>query len=106
MLIVYLWAANSAVHFQVAAHEYKEGDPVNEHEKDDIGEGGGPRGRLERQTDGELAIVGDADQRQHRHHECEDPPAEHNVTGVFKREPLVQVHRVRDGVITFEGNHG
>ena len=56
-------AADGAVHLEVAAHEDGEGDPVGEHEEDDVAEAEAVV-RLEGQAHRELAVVGHAHERQ------------------------------------------
>lgn len=99
-----LGAPDRAVHLQVASHEYQKRDAVDQHEKDDVGEGRVPVG-LERQADGELSVVRDADQRQAGHRQSETPAHGHYVAGVLQGETLVQVHRVRYRVVPLQRDH-
>ncbi len=73
-----LRASDCAVHLEVAAHEDGEGDPVDEHEEDNVGETECVAG-LEGQTHSELAVVGDASQGQSSHEQRERPAAHHDV---------------------------
>ena len=101
----YLRSADGDVHLEVAAHEDAEGDTVDEHEEDDIAEAESAL-RLEREADGELSVVGDADEREGGHDEAEGPGDDHDVGGVLEAEALVEVHGVRDGVVTLQGDDG
>ena len=56
-------AADGAVHLEVAAHEDGEGDPVGQHEEDDVAQAEAVV-RLEGQAYRELAVVRHADERQ------------------------------------------
>uniref|UniRef100_A0A182SJ03 Uncharacterized protein n=1 Tax=Anopheles maculatus TaxID=74869 RepID=A0A182SJ03_9DIPT len=56
-------------------------------------------------THGEHAVVGHAEQRQDGHRNGERPADRHDVAGVPQRQPLVQVHRVRNGVVALERYH-
>jgi len=100
-----LRAADGAVHLQVAAHQYEERHAVDEHQEHHVHQAPRAGGRLERETRGELAVVGHAEQRQGGHRAGERPAAQHDVRRVLQREPLVQVHRVRDGVVPLQSDH-
>ena len=93
-----LGAADGAVHLEVAAHQDEEGDSVDHHEEDDVALADSPLG-LKRKTDGELSVVGDAEEREGGHEDGEGPGADHDVGRVLQTQPLVQVHRVRDCVV-------
>ena len=93
------------MYLEVAAHEDEEGDSVDEHEEDDVSLADRVA-HLKRQADGELAVIGDADQRQQGHDEGEEPADGHDVRSVAQRESLVEVHGVSYGVVAFHGDDG
>lgn len=104
-LPTHLRPPDGAVHLEVAPHEDAEGEPVEQHEHDHVRLADGVA-RLERQAHGELAVVGDAEQRQRRHEQRERPAGRHDVGGVLQAEALVEVHGVRDGVVALQRDHG
>ena len=92
-------AADGAVHLEVAAHQDEEGDSVDHHEEDDVALADSPLG-LKRKTDGELSVVGDAEEGEGGHEDGEGPGADHDVGRVLQTQPLVQVHRMCDCVVS------
>lgn len=101
-----LRAADRTVHLQVASHQNQERHTVDEHQEHHVHQADRLVGRLERQTDGELAIVGDAQQRHHCHRQREQPAHDHDVAGMAQRQPLVQMHRVRDRIVALQRDDG
>lgn len=99
-----LGSPDGAVHLEVASHKDEESNPVDDHEKHHVGQGQGS-GRLEGQTDGELAVVRDTDQRQSCHSQGEEPTHGHDACCVTQGQTLVQVHRVGYRVIALQGYH-
>lgn len=92
-------------YLQIAAHQDEERDAVDDHEEHDVALAG-RAAHLEREADGELAVVGDAHERQDGHDEGEQPAGGHDVARVTQREPLVQMHGVRDGVVALHRDDG
>lgn len=96
---------NGTVHLQVAAHEDEEGQPVDEHQEDHVGQTSWPRGRLKGQAHRKLPVVGDPKDGQYGHGQCKGPSDGHDVPGMPQRQSLVQVHRMGDRVVPLQRNH-
>lgn len=93
------------VYFEVAAHQDEEGDAVDKHEEYDVALAE-RAGHVKRETDGKLAVIRDADQREDGHDEGEEPAERHDVGRVAQRQPLIQMHGVRDGVVALHRDDG
>lgn len=98
-----LRASYRAIHLEVTTHQYEKSDSVDEHEKNDVAEGG-RAARFKRKTYSELSIIRGSHQRQRRHRKSENPAHAHYVSRVFQREPLVEMHRVSYRVISLQGD--
>jgi hypothetical protein len=58
------------------------------------------------QTDGKFPIIRYPDKRHRGHEKSEGPTSDHDVGRVSQAQPLVQVHRVGDGVVSLQRDDG
>jgi hypothetical protein len=96
---------DGTIHFEVTAHKDEEGNAVDEHKKHNVHQAGRTCRRLKREAYGKLAVIRDTEEGQKCHGESKTPATSHDVACVFQGQAFVEVHGVRDGVVTLQGDH-